>query len=79
MLKVAAYFMLAISFLKFAMRLVIQRVTQASVTVGGKLVGRCGRGLCILVGITHRDTAADADWLAEKQPICAFLRMKTGR
>jgi len=60
-LRVAAYFMPAVSFLKFAMRLVIQRVTQASVTVGEKLVGRCGRGLCALVGVTHRDTAADAD------------------
>ncbi|MFQ3580802.1 MAG: D-aminoacyl-tRNA deacylase [Chloracidobacterium sp.] len=48
------------------MRLVIQRVTQASVTVGGDMVGRCGRGLCILVGVTHQDTEADADWLAEK-------------
>ncbi len=79
MLKVAAYFMLAISFLKFAMRLVIQRVTQASVTVGGKLVGRCGRGLCVLVGVTHRDTAADADWLAEKTANLRIFEDEAGK
>ncbi|MCS7079646.1 MAG: D-aminoacyl-tRNA deacylase [Chloracidobacterium sp.] len=48
------------------MRLVVQRVAQASVAVAGEVVGRCGRGLCVLVGVTHGDTEADADWLAEK-------------
>jgi D-tyrosyl-tRNA(Tyr) deacylase len=47
------------------MRLVLQRVSQASVTIEGRETARIGRGFCILVGITHSDTAAEADWLAE--------------
>lgn len=48
------------------MRIVLQRVAHASVTIGGQTVGRIERGLCLLVGITHSDTAAEAGWLAEK-------------
>lgn len=48
------------------MRLVIQRVTQASVTVGDQIVGRCGTGFCILVGVKNGDTQAEAKWLANK-------------
>lgn len=48
------------------MRLVVQRVTSASVTVHGEIVGAIGAGLLILVGVTHSDTPAEADWLANK-------------
>jgi D-tyrosyl-tRNA(Tyr) deacylase len=48
------------------MRAVIQRVSRASVTIDGEIVGKTGRGLLILLGITHTDTPADARWLAEK-------------
>jgi D-tyrosyl-tRNA(Tyr) deacylase len=48
------------------MRLVIQRVTHASVTVDGQIVGRCGTGLCILVGVKVNDKQAEAKWLANK-------------
>ncbi|NLE44916.1 MAG: D-tyrosyl-tRNA(Tyr) deacylase [Chloroflexi bacterium] len=48
------------------MRTVVQRVSQASVTVDGRLVGAIGRGVVVLVGVTHADTTADADWLARK-------------
>ena len=48
------------------MRLVLQRVNQASVTIAGRETARIGQGLCILIGITHTDTPAEADWLAEK-------------
>lgn len=48
------------------MRLVIQRVSRASVTIGGKLHSEIGRGLMILVGVAEGDTVADADWLAAK-------------
>ena len=48
------------------MRLVIQRVTRAAVTVDGEIVARIARGFVILVGVTHTDTAAEADWLAHK-------------
>lgn len=48
------------------MRAVIQRVSQASVTVDGEVVGRIGRGFLVLVGVTHTDGRAEADWLARK-------------
>jgi D-tyrosyl-tRNA(Tyr) deacylase len=48
------------------MRLVVQRVSEAAVTVGEKVVGSIGRGLVILVGVTHDDTEEKAQWLARK-------------
>lgn len=48
------------------MRLVIQRVTEASVSIEGKLFSNIGKGLMILVGIAEGDTPADVEWLAAK-------------
>jgi D-tyrosyl-tRNA(Tyr) deacylase len=49
------------------MRAVVQRVSRASATVAGEVVGSIeGPGLCALVGVTHSDTTAVADKLAEK-------------
>lgn len=48
------------------MRALIQRVSQASVTVDGQVVGRIGRGFLVLLGVTHDDGRAEADWLAHK-------------
>jgi D-aminoacyl-tRNA deacylase len=48
------------------MRLVLQRVSEASVTIAGRVVGAIQRGFCLLVGFTHADTAAEVDWMAEK-------------
>lgn len=48
------------------MRAVVQRVTEASVTVDGATVGAIGRGLCVLVGVTHDDDAGVARRLAGK-------------
>ena len=48
------------------MRAVIQRVTSASVTVEGEVVGAIGRGLLVLAGKEDADTAGDIDWLAAK-------------
>ena len=48
------------------MRVLLQRVTSASVTVDGEVVGRIGRGFCLLVGITHNDTEQELNWLANK-------------
>ena len=48
------------------MRIVIQRVSEASVTIDGKIKSSIGRGLMVLVGIEEADTAADSDWLAGK-------------
>ena len=44
----------------------MQRVTRASVTVGGEVVGEIGPGLCVLVGVTHDDTEATARKLADR-------------
>ena len=48
------------------MRAVIQRVTEASVKVDGKITGAIGQGLLILVGVEDADTQDDIDWLAKK-------------
>jgi D-tyrosyl-tRNA(Tyr) deacylase len=49
-----------------AVRAVIQRVSEASVTVDGEVVGAIGRGLVVLVGVGHEDGERDAEVLAEK-------------
>jgi D-tyrosyl-tRNA(Tyr) deacylase len=48
------------------MRIVLQRVSQASVSIGGKRVSGIQLGFCVLVGFTHSDTPAQVDWMAEK-------------
>ncbi|WP_461783280.1 D-aminoacyl-tRNA deacylase [Prosthecobacter sp.] len=48
------------------MRLVLQRVSSASVTVDGAITGQIGLGLLILAGIEHDDTADDLAWLVSK-------------
>ena len=48
------------------MRVIVQRVTESSVTVDGNVVGRTGRGFLLLVGFTHTDTQADCDRIAKK-------------
>ena len=48
------------------MRGLVQRVTRASVTIDGEVVGAIGAGLCVLVGVTHADTPATASKLAKK-------------
>jgi D-aminoacyl-tRNA deacylase len=54
------------------MKALIQRVTKASVEVEGDIVGRCGAGMMILLGIHVSDTRKQAVWLANK---CANLRI----
>lgn len=48
------------------MRLLIQRVKEASVTIGGEVHARIGQGLLVLLGITNEDTAEDLEYLAQK-------------
>jgi D-tyrosyl-tRNA(Tyr) deacylase len=48
------------------MRVVLQRVSKASVSIDGRTAGAIGRGFCLLVGLTHGDTDATVDWMAEK-------------
>jgi D-aminoacyl-tRNA deacylase len=48
------------------MRVILQRVSKASVTIEGRVAGAIGRGFCLLVGFTHGDGEAAVDWMAEK-------------
>ncbi len=48
------------------MRACVQRVSQASVTVDGEVVGKIGRGLLVLLGVGRDDTEEDARQLADK-------------
>lgn len=48
------------------MRIVIQRVSRASVSIGGREKSRIGRGYLILLGVEAADTREDADWLVRK-------------
>ena len=48
------------------MRAVVQRVSEARVTVAGRTVGEIGQGLCALVAVTREDEQADVAWMAAK-------------
>lgn len=48
------------------MRALLQRVSRAQVSVAGEVVGAIGPGFVVLLGVTHSDTKAEADWLANK-------------
>ena len=48
------------------MRIVIQRVTHASVTINGEMHSSIGQGYLILLGICEEDTSEDVDWLVHK-------------
>jgi len=54
------------------MRLVLQRVSKAEVTVAGQRVGSIGAGLVVLLGVGPADTASDISWLVKK---CVELRI----
>ena len=54
------------------MKIVLQRVAGAKVTVEGKISGEIGKGVLILLGVHGNDTQAEADFLADK---CADLRI----
>jgi D-tyrosyl-tRNA(Tyr) deacylase len=48
------------------LKALLQRVTEASVNVGGEVVGRIGKGLVVFVGIAQEDAERDANYLADK-------------
>ncbi len=54
------------------MRVLLQRVSEASVSVAGQEIGRCGNGLLLLIGIKAGDSSAEVHYLAEK---CLQLRI----
>lgn len=48
------------------MRVVVQRVREAQVTVAGEVTGRIGHGLLVLAGFSSEESEADLDWMAQK-------------
>lgn len=48
------------------MRAIVERVNEASVSVDGQMVGRCGRGLLVYVGVALDDTPEDVKYIREK-------------
>ena len=61
------------------MRLLLQRVTRASVSVEGRVVGQIGPGLMILVGVGHDDTEQVADQMASKAVDLRIFRDADGK
>ncbi|MCM3442007.1 D-aminoacyl-tRNA deacylase [Metabacillus halosaccharovorans] len=61
------------------MKVVVQRAVQAKVTVDEKVVGKIDKGVMVLVGITHDDTEADAEYLAEKIAHLRIFEDETGK
>lgn len=54
------------------MKVVLQRVQRASVSVEGKIVGKIGRGIALLIGVSNTDQISDVDFVADK---CVNLRI----
>jgi D-aminoacyl-tRNA deacylase len=48
------------------MRVVLQRVLRAFVTIEGRVAGAIDRGFCLLVGFTQGDTESQVEWMSEK-------------
>lgn len=56
----------------------IQRVAHASVTVDGQRISEIGQGFLVLLGVTHSDTEAQADRIAERIPILRIFEDEQG-
>ena len=61
------------------MRAVVQRVSEACVTVDGRVVGQIGRGLLVLVGVEDGDGPEDVTWLASKIARMRIFPDESGR
>ena len=61
------------------MRAVVQRVTRASVTIEGDIVGEIGNGFVVLLGVARDDTQSDADYLADKVAALRIFDDEDGR
>ena len=61
------------------MRCVIQRVTSASVAIDGQVVGQCGRGYMILIGVSVDDTEKDLQYMATKIPTLRIFEDENGK
>ena len=54
------------------MKVLLQRVKEASVTVNGRVIGQIGRGMVLLTGIARDDSESDIEYMVEK---CLYLRI----
>ena len=61
------------------MRCVVQKVTEAAVTVGGETVGSIGAGFAVLIGVSVDDTEADVKYMAEKVPNLRIFEDEAGK
>ena len=61
------------------MRAVLTRVKSASVTIDGEIVGRCGSGYMILIGVSAEDTDADLAYMATKIPTLRIFEDENGK
>ena len=61
------------------MRVVVQRVSEARVRVGGEVVGEIGAGLCVLIGVSREDGEAEAARLADKVAKLRIFENEDGR
>ena len=61
------------------MKALLQRVTEASVSVSDEIVGKIGQGLVILVGVANGDTEKDAQYLAQKAASLRIFADEAGR
>ena len=61
------------------MKIVLQRVKNASVTVSGEEISGIGPGLLLLVGVASGDGEAEADWLAQKVPGLRIFKDPEGK
>ncbi|MBE9482184.1 MAG: D-tyrosyl-tRNA(Tyr) deacylase [Chloroflexi bacterium] len=61
------------------MKALLQRVTKASVSVDGEVVGRIGQGLVVFVGVAREDTEKDTQYLVQKTVNLRIFSDKEGR
>lgn len=61
------------------MKVVIQRVTRASVTINNKIAGNIEKGLLLLVGIHETDTKEEVDWFCRKIPSLRIFEDNEGK
>ncbi len=61
------------------MKALLQRVTEASVSVGGEVVGKIGRGLVVFIGVANGDTEKDAQYLAQRTVNLRIFSDEVGR
>jgi D-tyrosyl-tRNA(Tyr) deacylase len=60
-------------------KILLQRVTGASVSIGGEVVGKIGQGLVVFVGIANGDTEKDAQYLAQKTANLRLFSDESGK